>query len=138
MALGASGWRLGRQLLTESVALAFVGGFVGLAITPLVLKGLVAIAAESLPRAVHTSVDVRVLALAAVVSLATGVLFGLAPALQAARKENFDGLKSGRSTEGKKAQTAAGETGNIREALSLLLVAAAALLLGSNAEDTEG
>ena len=59
MALGASGWRLGRQLLTESVALAVFGGLVGLAITPWVLQGLVAIAAKTLPRAVHTTVDMR-------------------------------------------------------------------------------
>ncbi len=134
MALGASGWRLARQLLTESVALAFVGGFVGLAITPWVLKGLVAIAAESLPRAVHTSVDVRVLALTAVVSLATGILFGLAPALQAARKENFDGLKSGRSTEGRRPKRLRATLVICETALSLLLVAAAGLLLRSFAQ----
>jgi putative ABC transport system permease protein len=134
MALGASGWRLARQLLTESVALAFVGGFVGLAITPLVLKGLVAIAAESLPRAVHTSVDFRVLALAMVVSLATGILFGLAPAWQAARKENFDGLKSGRSTEGKRPKRLRAMLVICETAFSLLLVAAAGLLLRSFAQ----
>ncbi len=134
MALGASGWRLARQLLTESVALALVGGFVGLAITPLVLKGLVAIAAESLPRAVHTSVDVRVLALTAVVSLATGILFGLAPALQAARKENFDGLKSGRSTEGRRPRRLRATLVICETALSVLLVAAAGLLLRSFAQ----
>ena len=134
MALGASGWRLARQLLTESVTLAFVGGFVGLAITPWVLKGLVAIAADSLPRAVHTSVDVRVLALSAVVSLATGILFGLAPALQAARKENFDGLKSGRSTEGRRPKRLRATLVICETALSLLLVAAAGLLLRSFAQ----
>jgi putative ABC transport system permease protein len=134
MALGASGWRLARQLLTESVALAFVGGFVGLIITPLVLKGLVAIAAESLPRTVHTSVDVRVLALTVVVSLATGILFGLAPALQVARKENFDGLKSGRSTEGRRPKRLRATLVICETALSLLLVAAAGLLLRSFAQ----
>ena len=81
MALGASGGRLARQLLTESVVLAFSGGIVGLAITPLVLRGLVAIAAKSLPRAIHTSIDFRALAFTAAVSLATGILFGLLPAL---------------------------------------------------------
>ena len=133
-ALGASRWRLARQLLTESVALAFVGGFVGLAITPWALKGLVLIAAESLPRTVHTSVDVRVLALTAVVSLATGILFGLAPALQAARKENFDGLKSGRSTEGARPKRLRATLVICETALSLLLIAAAGLLLRSFAQ----
>jgi predicted permease len=134
MALGASGWRLARQLLTESIVLAFAGGFVGLAITPWVLQGLVAVAAKSLPRAVHTGVDVRVLALAAVASLATGVLFGLAPALQAARKRRFDGLKSGRSTEGKQPKRLRSILVICETALSLLLVAAAGLLLRSFAQ----
>ncbi len=97
LALGASGGRLARQLLTESVALAVAGGFVGLAITPWILRGLVDLAAKSLPRAVHTSIDGRALALTAAVSIATGILFGLAPALQAGRKRSFDGLKSGRT-----------------------------------------
>lgn len=134
MALGASGWRLARQLLTESVALAFVGGFVGLAITPWVLRGLVAIAAKSLPRAVHTSIDARALALTTVISLATGILFGLAPALQAARKEDFDELKSGRSTEGSRPKRLRATLVICETALSLLLVVAAGLLLRSFAQ----
>jgi putative ABC transport system permease protein len=134
MALGASGWRLARQLLTESIVLALAGGFVGLAITPWVLQGLVAVAAKSLPRAVHTGIDGRVLALAAVASLATGILFGLAPALQAARKRRFDGLKSGRSTEGKQPKRLRSILVICETALSLLLVAAAGLLLRSFAQ----
>ncbi len=59
MALGASGARLVRQLLTESVVLACAGGLVGVAITPWILHGLVAIAAKSLPRAIHTGIDVQ-------------------------------------------------------------------------------
>jgi predicted permease len=131
MALGASGWRLSRQLLTESVVLAFVGGAVGLAVTPLVLRGLLAIAAKSLPRAVHTGIDVRVLALAVVVSLATGILFGLAPALQSARKRRFDGLKTGRNTEGSRPKRMRSVLVICETALSLLLVVGAGLLLRS-------
>lgn len=134
MALGASGWRLGRQLLTESVALAVFGGLVGLAITPWVLQGLVAIAAKTLPRAVHTTVDLRALGLTAVVSLATGILFGLAPALQAARRENFEGLKGGRSTEGRRPKRLRAALVICETALSLLLVAGAGLLLRSFAQ----
>jgi len=134
MALGASGWRLARQLLTESVVLAFAGGFVGLAITPWVVQGLIAVAAKSLPRTVHTGIDFRVLALATVVSLATGILFGLAPALQAARRKNFDGLKGGRSTEGKRPRRLRSTLVICETALSLLLVAAAGLLLRSFAQ----
>ena len=79
MALGASGARLVRQLLTESVVLAFAGGLVGVAITPWILRGLVSIAAKSLPRAIHTGIDGRALLLTVAISLATGILFGLAP-----------------------------------------------------------
>jgi len=131
IALGASGWRLSRQLLTESVVLAFAGGLVGLALTPLVLRGLVAIAAKSLPRAVHTGIDLRVLALTAVVSLATGVLFGLAPALQSARKRRFDVLKTGRNTEGRRPRRLRSMLVICETAISLLLVVGAGLLLRS-------
>ena len=134
MALGASGWRLSRQLLTESIVLAFVGGAVGLAITPWILRGLVAVAAKSLPRAVDTGIDVPVLVLAAVASLATGILFGLAPALQAGRKRSFDGLKSGRSTEGRQPKRLRSTLVIFETAFSLLLVAAAGLLLRSFAQ----
>jgi predicted permease len=134
MALGASGGRLARQLLTESVVLAFAGGMVGLAITPWALRGLVAIAAKSLPRAVHTVIDARALALTAAVSLATGILFGLAPALQASRKRSFDGLKSGRTTEGKQPKRLRATLVICETALSLLLAAGAGLLLRSFAQ----
>ncbi len=137
MALGASGWRLSRQLLTESVVLALVGGLVGLAVTPLVLRGLMAIAAKSLPRAVATGIDGRVLALTAVVSLATGILFGLAPALQSARKRRFEGLKSGRSTEGRRPKRLRSGLVVCETALSLLLVVGAGLLLRSFARILE-
>jgi putative ABC transport system permease protein len=131
IALGASGWRLARQLLTESVLLAFAGGLVGLAITPLILRGLVAIAATSLPRAVHTGVDAQVLALTLVISLATGILFGLAPALQSVRKRHFDRLKSARSTEGRRPRRLRAALVICETALSLLLVVGAGLLLRS-------
>jgi len=134
MALGASGARLVRQLLTESVVLAFAGGLVGLAITPWILRGLVAIAAKSLPRAIHTAVDSRALALTAAISLATGILFGLAPALQAGRKRHFEGLKGGRSTEGKRPKRLRSALVICETAFSLLLIAAAGLLLRSFAE----
>jgi putative ABC transport system permease protein len=134
MALGASSWRLARQLITESIVLALAGGFVGLAITPWALQGLVAVAAKSLPRAIHTGIDVRVLALTAVASLATGILFGLAPALQAFRRRRFDGLKSGRSTEGRQPKRLRNALVVCETAVSLLLVAAAGLLLRSFAQ----
>jgi predicted permease len=134
LALGATGNRLARQLITESIALSLAGGVLGLAITPLILHGLVNLAEKSLPRAVHTSIDLRALALTAAVSVITGVLFGLAPALQAGRKRKFDILKSGRNTEGKRPKHLRGILVVCETALSLLLVAGAGLLIRSFAE----
>ncbi|MGA8740710.1 MAG: ABC transporter permease, partial [Terracidiphilus sp.] len=134
MALGASGARLVRQLLTESVVLAFAGGLVGVAITPWILRGLVSIAAKSLPRAIHTGIDGRALLLTVAISLATGILFGLAPALHAGRERGFEGLKGGRSTEGKRPKRLRSALVICETAFSLLLIAAAGLLLRSFAE----
>jgi predicted permease len=134
MALGATGSRVARQLLTESVMLAVAGGVVGLAITPLALKGLVAIAAKSLPRAVHTSIDMRALALTLLASVATGILFGLAPALQVARKRNFEGLRTGRNTEGRHPKRLRAILVVCETAVSLLLLVGAGLLLRSFVE----
>jgi putative ABC transport system permease protein len=134
LALGASGARLARQLITESIALAVAGGLLGLAITPWILHGLVSLSAKTLPRSVHTSIDLRVLALTTVVSIAIGILFGLAPALQASRKRNFDALKSGRSTEGKRPKRLRNVLVICETAFSLLLVAGAGLLVRSFAQ----
>lgn len=134
LALGANGGRLARQILTESVVLAVAGGVVGIAVTPLILRGLVFLAAKTLPRAVDTGIDARVLALTAAVSLATGILFGLAPAVQAARKRSFDGLKSVRNTEGKRPKRLRSALVICETALSVLLVAGAGLLLRSFTE----
>ena len=134
MALGASSGRVARQLVTESVLLAFVGAGVGLAATPLILRGLVAIASKSLPRAIDSSIDGRALALMAIVSLATGILFGLAPAVQLGRKGNFQVLKTGRNTEGKRPKRLRSVLVVCETALSLVLVVAAGLLLRSFAQ----
>jgi len=134
LALGATGKRLARQLITESIALAVAGGLIGLAITPLILRGLVDLAEKTLPRAVHTTIDLRALALTAAVSILTGVLFGLAPAFQASHKRNFDTLKSGRNTEGKRPKRLRSVLVICETALSLLLVAGAGLLIRSFAQ----
>jgi predicted permease len=134
MALGASGQRVARQLLTESVMLALAGGLAGVALTPLALTGLVAIAAKSLPRTVHASIDLRALVLTLVASVATGILFGLAPALQVLRKRNFEALRTGRNTEGKHPKRLRNALVVCETALSLLLLVGAGLLLRSFAE----
>jgi putative ABC transport system permease protein len=131
VALGAGPWRLARQLLTESALLALFGGLAGLAVTPSVLRGLIALSASALPRVVETRIDGWALAFTLALSLATGILFGLAPALQVRRSGNYDALKSGRTTQD-------GPSNRLRRALvmgegalSLVLLAAAGLLLRS-------
>jgi predicted lysophospholipase L1 biosynthesis ABC-type transport system permease subunit len=83
IAIGAPRFRLVRQLLTESVVLAAIGGTCGLAIAYSGLQSLVALAPAGLPRIEQTAVDPYVLGFTLLVTLAAGVGFGLAPALQA-------------------------------------------------------
>ncbi len=131
LALGASGSRLARQLLTESVLLALIGGAAGLAVTPWILKGLSTIASHSLPRAIQTSIDGRTLVLATLIAVATGILFGLVPALQAGRRRSFDRLKGNRSTEGRQPKRLRNIFVIAETALSLLLIVGCGLLLRS-------
>ncbi len=85
MALGASRGRVIGQLLTESVLLALMGGLLGAAIARAGTTMLVGVLPETLPRTGEIAVDARVLMFAIALSVLTGVLFGLAPALSASR-----------------------------------------------------
>ncbi len=84
-ALGAGRARIARQFLTESVLLAFAGGAAGLAIGVWGSRALAAVAASQIPRAVEIGLDWRVFAFLLAVCAATGIGFGLAPAMAAAR-----------------------------------------------------
>jgi len=86
-ALGASRSAIIRQLLVESVLLAFCGGGVGLLFAQWATRALIAMAPEGLARMSEVRLDFRVLVFTFIVALATGVLFGLAPAVQAARTD---------------------------------------------------
>jgi putative ABC transport system permease protein len=81
-ALGATRWMIGRQLLTESVVLAMCGGALGLLLAHWATSLLVATIPSGLARVTEVSIDLRVLAFTFGVALITGLLFGLAPALQ--------------------------------------------------------
>ncbi len=100
-ALGAGRGRVMRQLLTESVVLAGIGGVLGTVLSYWGVRGLVAIAPAGSPRLTEVGLDFAVLAFAAAVTGLAGVLFGLAPALHMARTHLGVALKSsGRGTAG--------------------------------------
>jgi len=94
-ALGASRRRLFEQLLSESLLLAIVGGLLGLGLAVMTLRLLAPFAPANIPRINEASIDLRILLFTAAVSLLTGVLFGLAPALQVSRTNLYEGVKEG-------------------------------------------
>jgi predicted permease len=101
VALGASRWRVIRQLLTESLLLAVVGGTLGLLLARWGVKLILTLSANSLPRSSEIGLDTRVLVFTIAVSALTGIVFGLAPALQASRADVQESLKeTARSTTG--------------------------------------
>ena len=98
-ALGASHARMIRQLLTESVLLSAVGGSLGLLLAYCAMKTLLKALPTALPRIAEVSLDSRVLLFTLVLSLATGVIFGLAPALKSTRSNLQEVMKqSGRGS----------------------------------------
>ncbi len=103
-ALGASRGRIVRQLLTESVMLAVAGGLAGLVLASWGISGLLALSPANLPRAQTISIDGYVLGFTLAISILTGLVFGLVPALQASKLNLNEALKEGgrSSTEGRR------------------------------------
>jgi predicted permease len=97
LALGASRGRIVRQLLTESVAISVAGGALGIVLAMWSARGLLGILATMLerPTGFSAEVDLRVLAFTLMASIATGILFGLAPALSSRRLDLTPALKDG-------------------------------------------
>jgi predicted permease len=121
-ALGAGRERLVRQLITESVGIAFVGGLVGVAAAVAGEPLLMRLVPGTIPVADSTVLDLRVLGLALAFVLFTGFAFGLAPALRAGRSSALDALRSGERTAG-------GRTQRLRAGLVIVEVAASVILL---------
>ena len=131
-ALGASRGRLVRQLITESVLVSAIGGLIGLGLAAWCVDLLIASAPDSIPRIQEVGVDARVVGFTALVSLATGLLFGLVPALRASRAPLNDALKEGGRAGGGAVHGFAGRALVVSEvALSLVLLIAAGLLIHS-------
>jgi putative ABC transport system permease protein len=122
-ALGAGRGRLIRQLLTESLLLAGIGGLLGIGVGALILGAAPSlIPADLLPGAVTLTFDGRVVAFCAAAALVVGLLFGLAPAWQATRFSTAEALAS-------ETRTSTGRGGLVRALLVTAQVATAVLLL---------
>ena len=132
-AVGASGRKLIRQLLTESVMLSLIGGALGLLLSYWAVNLLVAAIPEDIPRIKSVQINGWVLGFTVIVSLLTGVVFGLAPALHASRPDLNEILKEVPKGSARKA----GRTGLrgllvvVEVALSLVLMIGAGLMIKS-------
>ena len=136
IALGARRPRLLRQLLTESVLLALAGGVAGLLLGAWGLRALLAAVPDNLARANTVGIDGQIFAFTAALTLLTGVIFGLAPALQVSKPDLNETLKEGGRSGGggARAQHMRSALVVAQVALSLVLLVGAGLMLRSFAE----
>jgi putative ABC transport system permease protein len=132
IAMGASPLRLVRQMLTESLVLSVAGGSVGLLLATWGIQALIALSPADLPRLGEVRLDSIVLIFATALSLLAGVLFGIAPAFQAAKQDLNQSLKEG----GRSGDTARGNRVRrilvtFESALAMLLLMVTGLLVKS-------
>jgi putative ABC transport system permease protein len=134
-AIGGSRWRIIRQLLTESIVLSAAGGILGLLFGLIGIRALLAISTAGLPRVGENGgavgLDWRVVLFTIAVSLGTGILFGLIPALQSSKTDLTTTLKesSGRSGTGFRQNKARSVLVVTEVALALILLIGSALLI---------
>ena len=124
LALGAGRWHIVRQLLTESVMLAGLGGALGATLAVWGMELIIALSPEGITRIAETRLDARVLAFTALVTLATGVAFALAPALIISKTNLAEALK-----EGGRGATGGIYTNRTRSLLVVVEIALALVLL---------
>ena len=132
-AVGAGRWRIVRQLLTESLLLALFGSAFGLGLAWWGIKALVAISPRDLVNLQHVGIDLSVLLWTIIISFATGIVFGIVPAIEASRLNLTDALKEGKGSAGQSHRSRRLRGGLVASevALALILLASAGLLIRS-------
>ena len=130
-AMGASRGRVARQLLTESLLLAILGGAAGTLLAEYALRIVLPLGGQSIPRLAQTSIDARVLGFSLLLALLTSVFFGLAPALHASKVDFASSLKEGGRASTRKHDRTRSVLVIAQVTLGLLLVTAAGLLMAS-------